>query len=73
MPATTHPHTTAQCRRRNCARPTVGRGLCLEHYGRWQLEHDPLTLPGDTAPPPAQAIWRPPHHPRPLSSSGPLR
>ncbi|MGH3469202.1 MAG: hypothetical protein ACRDQF_15890 [Thermocrispum sp.] len=47
-----------QCRRAACRRPVVGRGLCAPHYGRWQLELDPLALPGDKTPPPARAVWR---------------
>lgn len=48
----------ARCRRAICDRPTVGRGLCAMHYGRWLLEQDPLELPGDTAPAPERSIWR---------------
>lgn len=48
------------CRRLMCARPAIGRGLCVEHYARWQTEQDPLEMPGDTAPAPAQVYWQPP-------------
>lgn len=47
-----------QCRRAACTRPTVGRGLCAQHYARWMFEQDPLELPGDTEPAPARDIWR---------------
>lgn len=58
MTPTTSSDAGEPCRRRNCTRPAIGRGLCPEHYGRWLLEHDPLTLPGDTAPPPPQTPWQ---------------
>ncbi|MQA62440.1 MAG: hypothetical protein GEU86_13305 [Actinophytocola sp.] len=48
------------CRRAMCARPAIGRGLCVEHYARWQAEQDPLELPDDTAPAPEQVYWVPP-------------
>lgn len=51
--------TEGECRREHCGRPAIGRGLCLEHYGRWQTERDPLVLPGDTAPAPERTIWIP--------------
>ncbi|MQA62153.1 MAG: hypothetical protein GEU86_11760 [Actinophytocola sp.] len=60
-PAATTPTTptTSRCRRAECARPSIGRGLCPEHYGRWQLGSDPLDLPGDTAPAPERRVWVP--------------
>ncbi|WP_084470312.1 hypothetical protein [Amycolatopsis benzoatilytica] len=61
-----------KCRRRDCAEPALWRGLCSEHWNRWQSGADALELPDDDVPPPPAQVWWPPERQHaPLSSRMP--
>ena len=54
------PRATTPCRRRDCRDTPLSRGLCAEHWARWNSGADELDMADDDEPAPPAKVWWPP-------------
>lgn len=56
-----------RCRRHACVGTALWRGLCGQHWTRWQNGADLLDLPDDDSAAPPRKLWVAPLGPRSIS------
>lgn len=59
------------CRRRDCRDTAFWRGLCTQHWARWNDGQDPLELEGDDVSAPERTIFTAPVLPDSVSQKLP--